>query len=110
MSDGSVTPRPLDWKAIEADPKFRALHRRKSRFLWGLMVGAIGVYFLLPLGAAYVPALYAHRLWGPINVGLVFALSQFLIAWSVAFWYARRASEFDRIAHEIAARAAEIKR
>jgi len=37
-----------------------------------------------------------------VNAGLLFALSQFLVAWGVAWWYARRASEFDRIAGELA--------
>jgi len=39
-----------------------------------------------------------------LNVGLVFALAEFAVAWLVAFVYARRAGgEFDRLAREIAA-------
>jgi uncharacterized membrane protein (DUF485 family) len=37
-----------------------------------------------------------------VNVGLVFAWSQFLVAWGIAFIYARRANgEFDALAAEI---------
>jgi uncharacterized membrane protein (DUF485 family) len=39
-----------------------------------------------------------------VNIGLLFALTQFVVAWLVAFYYSRRAgSEFDRLAREIAA-------
>lgn len=92
----------LNWSAIDSDPRFRELHDRKTRFLWGLMAFSIVYYFLLPLGAGYFPELYKVTLWGPINVGLVFALSQFIVAWAIAYIYARRASRFDEMAEAIA--------
>ena len=92
----------LVWSRIDADPRFRSLHARKSKFLWGLMIFAVIYYFALPIGAAYFTELYSIRVWGPINVGLVFALSQFVVAWAIAWIYARRASEFDALAEEIA--------
>jgi uncharacterized membrane protein (DUF485 family) len=92
----------VDWAAVNADPRFRELHRRKSRFLWGLMAFSVVYYFMLPLGAAYATELFRVKLWGPINVGLVFAWSEFLVAWGIAFVYARRANrEFDALAAEI---------
>ena len=92
----------VDWVAIEAHPRFRELHRRKSRFLWGLMAFSVLYYFLLPIGAAYWPALFRHRVWGPLNVGLLFALSEFVVAWLVAFAYSRHARRrFDSMAAEI---------
>lgn len=92
----------VNWAAIDADRRFQALHARKSRFLWGLMAFSVVYYFLLPIGAAYFTDLYRVKVWGVINVGLVFALSQFLVAWGIAWFYARRASEFDAMADEIA--------
>jgi len=42
--------------------------------------------------------------YADLNVGLLFALTEFVVAWVVAFYYSRRAgSEFDRLAREIAA-------
>jgi uncharacterized membrane protein (DUF485 family) len=93
------------WAAIHADPAFQALHAQKTRFLWGLMAFAVGYYFLLPLGAAYFTDLYRQPVWGPINVGLLFALSQFLVAWGVAWIYARRAAHFDGLAAAIVRKA-----
>ena len=98
-----AAPAAIDWKAIVADPRFQALHTKKTRFLWGLMVFSVAYYFLLPIGAAYFHELFARRVAGPINVGLVFALSEFVVAWGVAFYYSRVANrEFDRLAREIA--------
>ena len=98
----------VNWAAIDADPRFRELHDRKSRFLWGLMAFSVIYYFLLPIGAGYFAELYKVKLWGPINVGLVFALSQFLVAWGIAYYYARRASQFDAMAEKIARDAEKV--
>jgi uncharacterized membrane protein (DUF485 family) len=93
----------VDWDAVIADPRFQALHKKKSTFLWGLMAFSVAYYFLLPIGAAYFQDLFSIRVWGPINVGLLFALSQFIVAWGVAIYYSRKANaEFDRMAAEIA--------
>jgi len=93
------------WVIIHADPAFQALHDQKTRFLWGLMFFAVGYYFLLPIGAAWFTDLYRRPVWGPINVGLLFALSQFVVAWGVAWLYARRAARFDEMAAAIARKA-----
>ncbi|MCK6405815.1 MAG: DUF485 domain-containing protein [Rhodocyclaceae bacterium] len=92
----------MDWAAIQADPRFQRLHRRKTRFLAGLMVLAMVYFFLLPLGAAWAPELFATRLVGHVNVGIAFAFSEFLMVLTVAAFYLRRANrEFDRLAEEI---------
>ncbi len=93
----------VDWAALIGDPRFQALHRRKSRFLWGLMVLSVLYYFLLPIGAAYYQSLFRIRVWGVVNIGLLFALSEFVLAWWVALWYARKAGrDFDQLAAQIA--------
>ena len=68
------------------------------------MIFSVVFYFLLPIGAAYFPALFNVKVWGPINVGLLFALSQFVVAWGIAFYYSKRANnEFDAMARELVA-------
>ena len=99
---------PINWSAIDSDPRFKELHARKSTFLWSLMLFAIIYYFLLPIGAAYFTDLYKVRVWGPINIGLLFALSQFVVAWGIAWFYARTASHFDAMAEAIANDATRI--
>jgi uncharacterized membrane protein (DUF485 family) len=94
----------IQWSAIVADPRFQALHKKKQSFLAGLMLFSVAYYFLLPIGAAYFPALFNVKVWGPINIGLLFALSQFVVAWGIAFYYSKRANnEFDAMSRELAA-------
>jgi uncharacterized membrane protein (DUF485 family) len=92
----------VDWKAIDSRPEFQELHRRKMGFLWGLMIFSLVFYFLLPIGAAYFQSIYTIKVWGPVNVGILFALSQFVVAWGLAWFYAYRANAvFDPMAAEI---------
>ena len=99
-----ANPDSIDWGAVIADPRFQQLHRRKSAFLWGLMAFSVVYYFLLPVGAGYYQDLFKIKVWGVINVGLLFALSEFVVAWAIAIYYSWVANrEFDRLAGEIAA-------
>ena len=95
------SPQP-NWTAIDQDPRFQALHKKKTTFLWGLMLFSIVYYFLLPVGAAYFQDLFKIKVWGPVNVGILFALSEFIVAWAIAGIYAQRANrQYDAMAAEI---------
>ena len=86
----------INWKAIAADPRFKQLHRNKTRFSWRMMLFALLYFFCLPIATAYFQNILKVKIWGVINVGLLFALSQFIVAWSIAAIYAKRANtEFD---------------
>lgn len=92
----------MNWAAIDADPRFQALHQKKTMFLWGLMIFSVIYYFLLPIGAAYFQDLFKIKVWGVVNVGILFALSEFIVAWTIAYVYSKKANaEFDSMAQEI---------
>jgi len=92
----------INWAAIESNPKFQALYRKKTMFLWSLMIFSTIYYFLLPIGAAYFQDIFKIKVWGVINVGLLFALSEFIVAWVIAFVYSKKANaEFDTMTQEI---------
>lgn len=94
--------RPIDWAALDADPRFGELRRKKAGFLGVLMAVSIGYYFMLPIGAAWFPEFFRRRVFGAVNIGLLFALSEFVLAWAVAALYTWRANrEFDRLAAEL---------
>ena len=97
-----MTQPGMNWAAIDADPRFQALHRKKTTFLWGLMIFSVIYYFLLPIGAAYYQDLFKIKVWGVVNVGILFALSEFIVAWTIAYVYSKKANaEFDSMAQEI---------
>ncbi len=99
-----ATPTTVDWDAIMRDARFQSLRRRKTFFLWGLMALAVAYFFLLPIGAAYYQDVFKVRVWGVVNIGLLFALSEFVVTFAIAVTYSRKASrDFDRMAAEITA-------
>ena len=99
-----AAPPTIDWNAVINDPRFQTLHRKKQGYLTGLMIFSVFFYFLLPIGAAYFQDLYKVKVWGVVNFGLLFALSEFVVAWGIAIYYSRVANrDFDRMAREIAA-------
>lgn len=75
-----------------------------------MMLFALIFYFLLPISTAYLQNIFKVKVLGVINVGLVFALLQFVVAWVIAMIYAKRAnSEFDARAQALVKDAHNIK-
>jgi uncharacterized membrane protein (DUF485 family) len=94
----------VNWDAVIKDERFQSLRQRKHRVLWGLMAFSLVYFLLLPIGAAYFQNLFKVRVWGVVNVGLLFALSEFVVVWVIAYVYSRKASQdFDRMAESLAA-------
>ena len=96
----TTDPRP-DWAAIERLPEFRALVRAKRAFLLPACVFFVGYYFALPALVGYWPDLMTTRVAGRVNLAYLFALSQFVMAWTLMAMYVRRARRFDRMAEEL---------
>ncbi len=104
-----MSSKAINWAAIDADPRFQRLHAKKTSFLMGLMIFSVVYYFLLPIGAAYFQDIYKIKVFGPVNVGLLFALSEFIVAWTIAFYYSKKANtEFDAMAEELVREAERI--
>lgn len=75
-----------------------------------MMLFALVFFFLLPVSTAYFQDILNVKVWGVINVGLLFALSQFIVAWVIAAVYAKRANrEFDARAKVLVDDAHNIK-
>lgn len=91
-----------NWAEIARNPKFVELHRRKTSFLYGWWGVSAGCYFLLLLGAGYIPGLFGVEVAGNINIGYIFALAQFVISFGIAIHYGRVADrDFDRLTKEL---------
>ena len=98
-----------DWHRIAALPEFQGLLRAKIAFLVPAVLFFFVYYFSLPVLVGWFPDLMRHRV-GPVNLAYLFALSQFFMAWTVAFVYLRKASQFDARAAAILARESEAPR
>lgn len=93
----------LDWDRVAAMEQFKALLKAKVAFIVPATLFFVVYYFALPVLVGWFPELMEKRL-GPVNVAYVFALSQFFMAWAVAFVYLRKAAKFDEEARQIVAR------
>ena len=91
----------VDWQRLAATSEFKALLKAKARFVVPATIFFIVYYFSLPLLVGYAPALMAKKVLGVINIAYVFALSQFLMAWLLAWLYVRAAARFDRMARDV---------
>jgi uncharacterized membrane protein (DUF485 family) len=90
-----------DWERIAAAPEFRELLRRKRAFILPATVFFIVYYFALPVLVGYFPEFMSRKVIGALNIAYLFALSQFVMAWVIAWLYVRAAERFDRSAAEI---------
>lgn len=91
----------VNWAEIEAKPAFAHLLARKARFIIPATIFFMIYYLALPVLVGYYPDLMKKKVWGEVNVAYVFALSQFFMAWIMAFIYVRVAAGWDKSAAEV---------
>ncbi len=92
---------PPDWSGLAAKPAFQALLKRKAVFIIVSSIFFMAYYFALLVLVGWFPELMKKEVIGKINIAYLFALSQFFMAWALAFIYVREAAEWDRITKEI---------
>jgi uncharacterized membrane protein (DUF485 family) len=91
-------PDVVDWEKLAASARFRDLLKAKRRFIVPAMIFFIVYYFALPVLIGYARPFMETRVFGPVNLAYLFALSQFFMAWIIAALYVRAAARFDRMA------------
>ena len=79
-------------EAVGKDPEMVELENRHQRFVWPITVFFLVYYLALPILAGAAPDLMGTKLFGQFTFGYLFALSQFLMAFVVAWVYARWAA------------------
>jgi uncharacterized membrane protein (DUF485 family) len=92
---------PVDWELLEAKPEFRALISKKARFIMSATVFFMAYYLALPVLVGWFPDMMKTQVLGKVNIAYIFALSQFLMAWTIAFIYVRKAATWDKEAAEV---------
>ncbi len=84
------------WDEIAADADFKSLLAAKARFIVPATVFFVVYYFTLPVLVGWWPDLMNTKVFGDVNAAYLFALSQFFMAWGVAFLYVRAAAGWDK--------------
>src|SRR5205823_12718136 len=104
---GSKSEDAAYWEGLEHTEEFRQLVTARMRFVLPATVFFLVYYFLLPLANGLAPGFMRTDVFGHVNIAYLFALSQFLMAWLLAWFYIRQATNvFDRLAAMVRERAA----
>lgn len=91
----------VPWDAIAADPAFKDLLVSKARFVVPATIFFVVYYFALPVLVGWFPKFMSQEIFGAVNLAYLFALSQFFMAWIVAFLYVAAAMGWDQRVLEI---------
>jgi uncharacterized membrane protein (DUF485 family) len=96
------------WEGLEETSEFKELVRARWRFVAPATVFFLVYYFALPLSNGLFPAFMRTEVIGHINIAYLFALSEFVMAWVLAYFYIRQATRvFDPLAEKVRQRAAK---
>jgi uncharacterized membrane protein (DUF485 family) len=85
-----------DWDAIAREAGFKRLLASKARFIISATLFFVVYYFALPVLVGWFPELMEQKVVGEVNLAYLFALSQFFVAWIIAFLYLAAAAGWDR--------------
>lgn len=90
-----------DWDRIAASKRFQNLLALKKAFILPVFVFFFVYYFALPISIGYASKLMSTRVIGTVTLAYLFALSQFVVGWIIAWLYLKAAAKFDTLAKEI---------
>jgi uncharacterized membrane protein (DUF485 family) len=89
-------------EAVAKDPEMIELERRHTRFVWPTTIFFLTYYMALNVLAGTAPDLMGKKVFGQFTFGYLFALSQFLMAFVVAWVYSRwAATRIDPLATDL---------
>jgi uncharacterized membrane protein (DUF485 family) len=95
--------------ALQETPEFQELRSRFRRFVFPVTAFFLTWYFAYVLAAVLLPEFMSIRVWGNVNIGLLFGLGQFVTTFAITFVYARWANRvFDPRAEALVARMDEM--
>ncbi|WP_042268886.1 DUF485 domain-containing protein [Paraburkholderia heleia] len=87
-----------DWEAVLASERFRQAARRRRRTIGMLGVLSALYYFSIPALIAWAPDVFRIRLAAGINLGTLFAVSQYPFGGLIVYVFMRRTAAIDRAA------------
>ncbi|MDQ3735201.1 MAG: DUF485 domain-containing protein [Actinomycetota bacterium] len=101
-----LTLTPEQYVEAQNSPEFTELRRRFRRFAFPMTVVFLAWYLLYVLLTTYAPDFMSGEVFGNVNVGLLFGLSQFVSTFVITTMYVRHANKntdpvADKIRHEL---------
>ena len=92
------------YEEIEQGEDFKQLNRARRNFIIQAMIIFIVYYFGMLILINYFPSTMETKVIGSINLAYLMAISQFILAWVIAFAYLRVSTKvFDTLVSKIIA-------
>ena len=102
MSTTDQGPPDPDWETIQQSAEFTQLRRRLRGFVFPMTVAFLVWYLLYVLLSDYAHGFMATKVFGNINLGLIFGLLQFVSTFLITSLYVRHANRhLDPVAEKI---------
>jgi uncharacterized membrane protein (DUF485 family) len=96
QDEGSV------FRRTQESSEFQGLRRRFRGFAFPMTVAFLAWYLLYVVLSGWARGFMGTKLFGSINIALVFGLLQFASTFLIAWWYARFAgAKLDPVADEL---------
>ncbi len=95
---------PAEWDRVAAMDEFKELVAARIRFIVPATIFFLVYYLALPLLAGFAKDFMDTKVIGELNIAYLFALSQFVMTFVLAYIYLRRAAGFDDMAGNIIAK------
>jgi uncharacterized membrane protein (DUF485 family) len=93
---------PEEYREAQASPEFAELRRRFRRFAFPMTVAFLVWYLLYVLLSTYAPDFMATKVFGNVNLGILFGLAQFVTTFVITHVYVSHANRrTDPIADEM---------
>lgn len=93
------------YEDLHSSPEFRELRKRYRAFAFPFTAAFLAWYLLYILMSNWANDFMSEKLFGNVNVALVFGLLQFVTTFGIAFLYSRHAAtKLDPLAGELQAR------
>jgi uncharacterized membrane protein (DUF485 family) len=93
---------PEEYREAQDSPEFVELKRRFRRFAFPMTVAFLAWYLLYVLLSTYATDFMSQKVFGNVNVGLLFGLLQFVSTFAITHLYVAHANKnTDPIADEM---------
>jgi len=81
-----------DWQEVQAAADFQELRRRLRTFVFPVTGLFLAWYLIYVLMSSYAPSIMSIKVFGNVNVGLLFGLLQFVSTFGITAWYVHYAN------------------
>ncbi|MGA2019337.1 MAG: DUF485 domain-containing protein [Candidatus Sulfotelmatobacter sp.] len=98
-------PDRAEWDRLATGAQFQDLLARKKAFILPAFLFFLVYYLLLPILVGYAPTLMSNQVFGTVTLAYLFALSQFVVGWTIAGLYLMASKKFDKIIESLLTRA-----